>query len=182
MSRPHSAERLNHNNRFLTPFFTPFFTFFCPQPGFRNHQIILVTTLLDPVQYPAAELAQLYFDRWRIEVNLRHLKQTLRMDVLRCKTVAGVHKELRMLTLVYNLVRLIMLEAARQQSANVERISFIDALRWLVHVQPGESLCTLIVNPHRPGRCEPRVVKRRPKQYPLMQRPRDELKQALLRQ
>lgn len=152
------------------------------QPGFRTREITLVTTLLDPFKYPAEELAQLYFDRWRIEVNLRHLKQTLRMDVLRCKTVAGVHKELRMLALVYNLVRLIMLEAARQQTVNVERISFIDALRWLVHVRPGESLCTLIVNPRRPGRFEPRVRKRRPKQYPLMRRPRQELKQALLGQ
>lgn len=152
------------------------------QPGFRTREILLVTTLLDPIQYPAAELAQLYFDRWRVEVNLRHLKQTLHMDVLRCKTVAGIHKELRMLALVYNLVRLIMLEAAKQQRVNVERISFIDALRWLVHVRPGESLCTLIVNPLRLGRVEPRVVKRRPKQYPLMKRPRHELKQALLRQ
>lgn len=152
------------------------------QPGFRTREITLVTTLLDPLQYPAKELAQLYFDRWRIEVNLRHLKQTLHLDVLRCKTVAGVHKELRMLALVYNLVRLVMLEAARQQRVAVERISFIDALRWLTTVRPGASLCTLVVNPRRLGRFEPRVRKRRPKQYPLMQRPRHELKQALLRQ
>lgn len=152
------------------------------QPGFRTRDVTLVTTLVDPLQYPAAELAQLYFDRWRVEVNLRHLKQTLHMDVLRCKTVAGVHKELRMLALVYNLVRLIMLEAARQQRVSVERISFIDALRWLAHARPGESLRTLIVNPRRLGRFEPRVRKRRPKQYPLMRRPRHELKQALLQQ
>jgi hypothetical protein len=152
------------------------------QPGFRTREITLVTTLLDPLKYPAEELAQLYFDRWRIEVNLRHLKQTLHLDVLRCKTVAGVHKELRMLALVYNLVRLVMLEAARQQRVAVERISFIDALRWLTTVRPGESLCTLVVNPRRLGRFEPRVRKRRPKQYPLMQRPRHELKQALLGQ
>jgi hypothetical protein len=152
------------------------------QPGFRTREITLVTTLLDPLKYPAEELAQLYFDRWRIEVNLRHLKQTLHLDVLRCKTVAGVHKELRMLALVYNLVRLVILDAARQQRVAVERISFVDALRWLTTVRPGESLCTLVVNPPRPGRFEPRVRKRRPKQYPLMQRPRDELKQVLLRQ
>jgi hypothetical protein len=146
------------------------------QPGFRTREITLVTTLLDPLKYPAEELAQLYFDRWRIEVNLRHLKQTLHLDVLRCKTVAGVHKELRMLALVYNLVRLVILDAARQQRVAVERISFVDALRWLTTVRPGESLCTLVVNPPRPGRFEPRVRKRRPKQYPLMQRPRDELR------
>jgi hypothetical protein len=98
------------------------------------------------------------------------------------RLLAGVHKELRMLALVYNLVRLIMLEAAQQQRVSVKRISFIDALRWLVHVRPGGSLCTLIVNPRRLGRFEPRVVKRRPKPYPLMKRPRHERKQALLRQ
>jgi hypothetical protein len=152
------------------------------QPGFRTREVTLVTTLLEPVQYAAAELAQLYFDRWRVEVNLRHLKQTMHMDVLRCKTVVGVHKELRMLALVYNLVRLIVLEAAKQQRVNIERISFIDALRWLQHAQPGASLGTLIVNPRRLGRIEPRVRKRRPKQYPLMKRPRHELKQTLLRQ
>lgn len=54
------------------------------QPGYRTRDVVLVTTLLDPVEYPVAELAQLYFDRWRVEVNLRHLKQTLHMDVLRC--------------------------------------------------------------------------------------------------
>jgi len=152
------------------------------QPGFRTREITLVTTLLDPIQYPASELAQLYFERWRVEVNLRHLKQTLHMDVLRCKTVTGVHKELRMLALVYNLVRLIMLEAAQQQHVPVERISFIDALRWLAHVRPGEPLSTLIVNPRRLGRFEPRVRKRRPKHYPLLRRPRHELKQAQMRQ
>src|SRR5208282_3698117 len=73
-------------------------------PGWRTKQVTLVTTLLDPVRYPLAELAQLYFDRWRVEVNLRHLKQTLHLDVLRCKTVDGVHKELCMIALVYNLV------------------------------------------------------------------------------
>jgi hypothetical protein len=151
------------------------------QPGFRTREITLVTTLLDADRYPAAELAQLYFDRWRVEVNLRHLKQTLRMDVLRCKTVEGVYKELRMLALVYNLVRLVMLRAARQQGVSVERISFIDALRWLTHVRAGQVLCKLIVLPHRPGRFEPRARKRRPKEYDLMKRPRYELK-ALLRQ
>ena len=152
------------------------------QPGFRTRQIVLVTTLLDAVEYPAADLAQLYLDRWRIEVNIRHLKQTLGMDVLRSKTVAGVEKELRMLALVYNLVRLVMWEAAQRQKTPVDRISFVDALRWLVSVRPGEQLATLVVNPLRPGRVEPRVRKRRPKQYPLMQRPRNQLKKSLAAQ
>lgn len=87
-------------------------------PDFRTAEVTLVTTLLDPVQYPAAELAQLYFDRWQVEVNLRHLKQTLRLDVLRCKTLDGVRKEMCMIALAYNLVRLVMITAAERQKSN----------------------------------------------------------------
>lgn len=152
------------------------------RPGYRTRQVTLVTTLLDAERYPAEALARLYADRWGIETNLRHLKQTLNMDVLRCKTVAGVHKELRMIALVYNLVRLVMLRAAEARGVCVERISFIDALRWLAHAGRGPALSELIVLPIRPGRVEPRVRKRRPKQYHLMQRPRAALQQALLSQ
>jgi IS4 transposase len=148
------------------------------QPGFRTQQITLVTTLLDPVLYPAEELAQLYFDRWRVEVNLRHLKQTMHLDVLRCKSEAGVRKEICMLALVYNLVRLVMLEAARRQDVEPDRISFVDALRWLTNARTGEDPCPLLVNPSR-RRVAPRVKKRRPKNYPLMRRPRAQLQQAL---
>jgi len=151
------------------------------RPGFRVHEVTLVTTLLDPQRYPAEELAQLYFDRWRIEVNLRHLKQTLGLDVLRCLTEAGVRKEICMLALVYNLVRLVMLQAARQQEVEPDRISFIDALRWLRTAKPGEDVPLLIVNVPR-QRVEPRVKKRRPKQFPLMKRPRAELREALMSQ
>lgn len=148
--------------------------------GCRTRVITLVTTLLDPDRYPARELASLYETRWRVETNLRHLKQTMRMDVLRTKTVDGVNKELAIFILAYNLVRLVMLEAAQRQKVPVERISFIDALRWLCHTEPGKPLCKLIVRRDRPHRIEPRVRKRRPKQYPLMKRPRDELRKALL--
>jgi DDE family transposase len=152
------------------------------QPGFRVHQVTLVTTLVDPVCYPAGELAQAYCDRWRVEVNIRHLKQTLRMDVLHTKTVAGVNKELRMFAIAYNLVRLVMIAAAGRQKVPVDRISFIDALRWLCHAGSAESvrvLDTLVVLPLRPGRAEPRVRKRRPKEYPLMKQPRAQLRKAL---
>lgn len=147
--------------------------------GFRTRTVDLVTTLLDGEAYPVAELAQLYYDRWRVEVNLRHLKQTLHLDVLRSKTVAGVEKEIRMTALVYNLVRLVMLRSARLQHAPVERISFVDALRWLRH-GGDRRLADLVVHPRRPDRFEPRVRKRRPKEYPLMQRPRTQLKRQLL--
>lgn len=150
------------------------------KPGYRTREVLLVTTLLDPLAYPAAELAQLYFDRWQIEVNLRHLKQTLHLDVLRCKTVAGIHKELLMIALAYNLVRLVMLKAAETQGVSVHRVSFIDALRWLCEARQRQPLRSLIILPRRRGRFEPRVRKRRPKNYPLMKQPRATLRQALL--
>jgi hypothetical protein len=146
--------------------------------GYRVREVTLVTTLLDAELYPVDELAELYYQRWQIETNFGHLKTTLGMDVLRCKTVEGVLKEAMMFVLVYNLVRMVMCQAARRQHVNVERISFIDTLRWLQSAEPDERLPELIVNPHRPGRYEPRVRKRRPKQYPLMKRPRAELKKA----
>jgi hypothetical protein len=148
-------------------------------PGMRTKEVTLVTTLLDAERYPAAELAQLYFDRWQVEVNLRHLKQTLHLDVLRSKTVAGVHKELCMIALAYNLVRLVMVEAARRQQVQPDRVSFLDALRWLTNARPGAALPKLRVYRVR-RRAEPRVRKRRPKGYPLMKRPRAELRKALL--
>jgi Transposase DDE domain len=150
------------------------------QRGFRVRQITLVTTLLDPLRYPAEELAELYRSRWDVETNLRHLKQTLGMDVLRCQTVEGVQKEIMMFALVYNLVRVVMHEAARRQRVATNRISFIDAWRWLRSARPGERLPNLLVNQCRPDRIEPRVRKRRATQYKLMQRPRHELRKALL--
>lgn len=87
-----------------------------------------------------------------------------------------------MFLLVYNLVRMVMLQAARRQQVPVERISFVDALRWLATAQPGDELPKLVVNPARRGRVEPRVRKRRPKQYPLMKRPREVLRKDLLQQ
>jgi Transposase DDE domain len=145
----------------------------------RTRVVTLVTTLLDAEQYPARDLAQLYGLRWTVETNLRHLKQTLHLDVLRCQTVEGVLKELAVFVLVYNLVRRVMWEAARRQEVRPERISFIDAWRWLRHAQPGDELPPLVVNRERPGRAEPRVRKRRPKEFPLMKRPRDALRKAL---
>lgn len=152
------------------------------RPGFRVRAVTLVTTLLDAALYPVEALASLYRARWHVELNLRHLKTTMKMDVLRCETVAGVSKELVMYALVYNLVRLVMVEASRRQGVVVDRISFVDALRWLAEARPGETLPRLVVNPDRPDRVEPRVRKRRPKQYPLMTKPRSELRKALMEQ
>ena len=148
----------------------------------RVHEVTLVTTLLDPEQYPADEIAELYRMRWQIEVDLRDLKITLGMDVLKGKKVETVLKESLMFTLVYNLVRLVAVKAAHRQGVRPDRISFIDALRWLQPAKPQAPLPVLVINPARPGRLEPRCRKRRPKQYPLMKVPRRELRKRLKKQ
>ncbi len=113
---------------------------------------------------------------------MRELKQTMKMDVLRCHSVAGVTKELTVYCLAYNLVRATMLEAARRQDVPVERVSFVDALRWLAATDGERELPALVVNPDRPGRVEPRVVKRRPKKFMWMTRTRAEWRKRLMAQ
>jgi IS4 transposase len=147
--------------------------------GFRVTTITLVTTLLDAVLYPVEALAELYWARWGIETNFAHLKTTMGLDVLKCKTVAGVLKELIVFALIYNLVRLVMAQAAGHQQVAIDRISFVDAARWLAAARDEEPLPVLIMNPHRPYRYEPRVRKRRPKQYPVMQNTRQALRKVL---
>jgi hypothetical protein len=148
--------------------------------GWRTRAITLVTTLLDPDRYPAQALAELYQQRWTIETNLRHLKTTLHMDVLRCQSVTGVAKELTVYALVYNLVRLVMVQAARQQKVAIDRISFIDAVRWLEQAMFGDTApLQLRINPHRPHRYEPRAVKRRAKPHDLLTIPRAAARQRL---
>lgn len=147
--------------------------------GFRTRSITLATTLLEAEAYPAAALAELYRWRWRIETDLKHLKITMNMDVLRCETVEGVLKELAAFALAYNLVRSVMIESAAGRGVSVERISLVDAVRWLVGREADADRAVLHVNPPRPDRFEPRVVKRRPKQYRLMNRPRAELRKRL---
>ena len=144
--------------------------------------LTMVTTLVDHETYPADELLELRLRRWDVETNLRHLKITMNMDVLRCKTERGVRKELAVFCLVYNLVRVVMLEAAQRQEVPVARVSFADALKWTRHARPGQTMPQLIVNPRRPDRVEPRCKKRRPKQYDLMNKPRDVLRKRLKNQ
>ena len=149
-------------------------------PGFRTRQITLVTTLLDAQIYRMADLAELYHQRWRVETSRAQLKTSLQMDVLHCKPVAGVLKELTVFAILYNLVRLVMGQSATLQHLSVERISFLDALRWLSAPHTGMPLVALMVNPARPHRVEPRVKKRRPKPFPLMITPRQELRRQLV--
>jgi hypothetical protein len=149
-------------------------------PGFRVGEVTVVTTLLDGAAYPADEVAMLYFRRWLAEVNFKHIKTTMKMDVLRCETVDGVLKELAMFALVYNLVRSVTTESGRAQGVAPERVSVIDTIRWLIGTEEeGGDVSKLVVNPARPGRVEPRVVKRRPKQYYRMTKPRSELRNKL---
>jgi hypothetical protein len=152
------------------------------RPGFRTRQVTLVTTLLDAEVYRVADLADLYRQRWQVETSLAHLKTTMQMDVLHCKTVPGVLKELTVFAIVYNLVRMIMCQAATLQRIGVDRISFVDALRWLGAPSTGVPLGALTINPVRPHRVEPRVKKRRPKSFPFMVKPRQALRQQLVQQ
>jgi hypothetical protein len=142
------------------------------RPGFRPVTLTIATTLLEEKKYPADALFEVRVRRWDVETDLRHLKTTMKMEVLHCKTVDGVHKELWMFLLVYNLVRAVMVQASRRQKVAVSRISFATALQWMRRAGVGDALPALAVVPHRPNRLEPRAVKRRPKEYDRLSRPR----------
>jgi IS4 transposase len=150
-----------------------------PSKGQRTCCVTIATTLLDPVLYPKSEIRWLYQTRWEVETHFRQLKTTMQMRVLKCKTVDGVKKELLAFALAYNLVRLAMVEAATRQNVDIERISFIDTLRWLISAAPGDPMPDLVINPLRDDRHEPRVLKRRTKQYDLMNKPRKALQKRL---
>jgi Transposase DDE domain len=148
--------------------------------GCRGQAITLVTTLVDAERYSVDALAPLYFARWGIETHEAQVKTPLGLDGLKGKTVDGVRTELMVFALLDNLVRLVMGQAAPRQHIAIDRISCIDALRWLAAARDNELLITLVVNPPRPDRDEPRVRKRRPKPYPLMHNTRLELRNSLV--
>jgi hypothetical protein len=158
-------------------------------PGFRTQTVTLATTLSDAEAYPAHELAALYLRRWRIELWWRHLKTSMGMEVLRCKTPAMLHKELEMYLTGYNLIRCLMAEAAALHDKPLEQLSFkgsVDAVRQysplIAQARSGKTQRRLVKDllrvlaldlvPERPGRQEPRAVKRRPKPYPRLNKPR----------
>jgi hypothetical protein len=152
-------------------------------PGLKRWtELTIVTTLLDAKVYPASKLVELRLRRWQAEINLRHLKTTMGLDELKCKTVEGVQKELATFALVYNLIRLMMLEAAVRQKTLPDRISFADVLGWARRTSVSEPMPRFVINPPRPGRVEPRAIKRRDKPYDLMNRPRDAMRNALKKQ
>ena len=145
------------------------------EKGKRTRIVTIVTTLLDPVKYPKKEIIALYRKRWEIETNFRHLKTTLNMEHLKCKTVEGVVKELLIYVLVYNIVRTVMvIAAADQHVADANRISFIDTLRCLCAMAMHcgtDARPKIRVNRIRRFRSCPRVIKKRKKSYPLKMTP-----------
>jgi hypothetical protein len=167
------------------------------RPGFRTKTIILATTLLDATCYPREALAALYLQRWDMELWLRHIKTTLGMEMLRTKTPTRVEAELAMFLVGYNLIRTVMLDAAHEAQVPLPRVSFKSALvrvrLWCARLSHTTAVGIWLggyvrllddlardLNPDRPGRVEPRVVKRRPKSFPWLQQPRRVLREALL--
>lgn len=166
-------------------------------PGFRVKQYEVITTLLDLQQATVSELGELYRQRWEAELNLRSLKSVMGMDQLRCKTPEMVRKELWVHLLAYNLVRGVMSQAASVVSVPPRSLSFTSAVRTLlafadvlsrtVEADRVECLNRLwcAVGTHgvgdRPGRIEPRAIKRRKKSFPTLNEPRKHAQQRLLR-
>jgi len=171
-------------------------TFECRVPGWRTRTITVATTLLDAAGYPAADIARLYHRRWEIETDLAHVKTTMGMDVLSCRSPQMVRKELWTYLLAYNLVRSLMWQAAQHAGIAPLRLSFKAAVQELLASWPyasavfrdgeWENYYTILLQsiaqhkiPQRPNRCEPRVRKRRPKNYRLMTQPREQYKKEL---
>ena len=164
------------------------------QDGFRVKSLIVVTTLLDAKEYTHEEIAELYHQRWLVELDIRTIKATLDMDVLRCKTPHMVGNEVWTCLLAYNLIRRSMLQAAVQSDLSPRQLSFTramqtiaaswmslpnnDQLAMIIEVQLHGLTQQLIGN--RPNRVEPRAVKRRPKPQKLLTQPRAEARAQLL--
>jgi hypothetical protein len=146
---------------------------------------VLVTTLLCPKQTPKAALKELFRSRWHVELDLRNIKTTLGLESLSCKTPEMAAKEIWVYLLAYNLIRLMMAQAALLADRLPRELSFKHTLQlWVAWRQCGlgsdhdERLSVLFVLiaqqrvGNRPGRIEPRAIKRRPKPYPLLVKPR----------
>lgn len=162
-------------------------------PGRRTRVITIVTTLVDPHEYSARAIAELYGYRWNVELDIRHIKQTLNLDHLRCKTPAMVRKEFWTTLLAYNLIRRVICTAAITHGKTPRRISFTRTCATILAAWSTLSLgqyhpramaillkqIASLETPARPGRIEPRVLKRRRHRYPLMQESRQKLKRRL---
>ena len=168
------------------------------QPGFRTKVFVVVTTLLDPEETTKEDLALLYRARWNNELDLRSIKSTMQMEVLRCKTPELVRKEVWTHVLAYNLIRTIIAQAASKHRKDPRSISFKGAIQTLEAFQPviaiqGQRNSVVRMNLYqqlldaiathqvadRPDRFEPRLRKRRPKHYAFLRKPRAVLKREM---
>src|SRR5262249_52384498 len=164
--------------------------------GGRTKEVLVVTTLHNPAQARAAEIAELYRARWHAELDLRSLKQALQMDVLRGQSPGVVRKEVWAHLLAYNVVRGLMAQAARESGVRPRELSFTGALQTLNAFLPYLGLAASQAEwsrlwgemvraigqyrvGDRPDRYEPRAVKRRPKNYNRLNEPRAKARKRL---
>ena len=166
------------------------------EPGFRVKSFIVVTTLTDVETYSRVDIAELYRQRWLVELDIRAIKCTLGMDVLRCKSPEMVRKEIWTCLLAYNLIRKTMLQAAKGTDLSPRELSFSGAIQavaasWVVIPTLDSSTAAVMITAqldglthsivgNRPDRVEPRAVKRRPKPIRYLTMPRDKAKELLL--
>ena len=155
-------------------------------PGYRSKPRVIVTTFIDKKDVTPADLGELYSFRWFVELNLRSVKETMRMDVLRCQTPAMVRKEIWTHILAYNLIRKVMLQSAMIHKRSPREMSFKLALQAISAFRQAGILCESnrqhydlflqVIASRKTGkqkrRSEPRMIKRRPKAFPRMQKPR----------
>jgi putative transposase len=169
--------------------------FLVTEPGYRPKVITVITTLTDPVAYPKQEIATLFGYRWNVELDIRVIKQTLRLDHVLCKSPAMVLRNLWVTLLAYNLIRKLIATAAAEHGKQPRQLGFTLACQtvlasWMLLATGAcrdacslwkHALARIAANEVacRPGRIEPRVLKRRRHRYPLMQRPRQQLRQEL---
>jgi len=164
-------------------------------PGRRTETITIITTLTDPQKYSREDLAELYGFRWNVELDIRQIKQTLHLDHVRCKTPQMVRRELWVTLLAYNLIRKVIATTAAVHDKQPRQLGFTLACQsilasWMLfstgscrdsRAMYDMLLAHIAANEvaDRPGRIEPRVLKRRRHRYPLMQRPREQLRAEL---
>lgn len=165
----------------------------CYRKGFRVRQMTVLTTLLDPQLYPAQTILEAYLRRWRLEMCLDDLKTTLHLEFLRSRSPAMIQKEMYARLIAHNLIRCVMAKAAAEHQQPLDRISFkgsLDALRHFACAMSQarskakrQRLWDLLLQTlakdlvrERPGRREPRAIKRKKRKYPRLNGPRHQFK------
>ncbi len=172
------------------------FRVYVDQPGFRTASFVVATTLTDATQHPIDDIAELYHRRWLVELDIRAIKVSLGMDILRPKTPAMVRREIWTCLLAYNLIRRVLLQSAKASGNSPRQLSFTTAMQsiavhWQAMVQSDDGVALALVDiavancaghliGRRPNRVEPRAIKRRPKPHDLLTKPRGEARADLL--